>query len=205
MSGSTIQFTLALFIPIHQSIQRIMLAAPRPKPLPKPEEVLLVDRVQHRRDRALDELVSPPSFPPKPPDPWSLQLHHNFHHVDGRDPGGFQRDFPRPHESGATRRGRGQATGTGFTDEARSAGKAASRAFRRSAARATGTSRPALRWAYLFGAGRPERRVGAAAIIRGQHRRHPWLPKHVADRGTKAVAAVADGPGLIPRASPDPT
>ena len=83
MSGSTIQFTLALFIPIHQSIQRIMLAAPRPKPVPKPEEVLLVDRVQHRRDRALDELVSPPRFPPKPPDPWSLQLHHNFHHVDG--------------------------------------------------------------------------------------------------------------------------
>ena len=40
-----------------ESIQRIVLAAPRPEPIGKPDEVLLVDRLQNRRDRLLDHLV----------------------------------------------------------------------------------------------------------------------------------------------------
>src|SRR5262245_11809464 len=40
-----------------ESIQRIMLAAPRPEPIGKPDEVLLVDRFQNCRDRLLDDLV----------------------------------------------------------------------------------------------------------------------------------------------------
>lgn len=34
-----------------------MLAAPGPEPVREPEEVLLVDRIQHHHDRALDDLV----------------------------------------------------------------------------------------------------------------------------------------------------
>src|SRR5262245_30615752 len=40
-----------------ESIQRIMLAAPRPEPIGKPDEVLLVDRFQNCRNRLLDDLV----------------------------------------------------------------------------------------------------------------------------------------------------
>src|SRR5215813_13807825 len=40
-----------------ESIQRIMLATPRPEPIGKPDEVLLVDRFQNCRDRLLDDLV----------------------------------------------------------------------------------------------------------------------------------------------------
>src|SRR5215471_20847866 len=40
-----------------ESIQRIVLAAPRPKPIGKPDEVLLLDRFQNRRDRLLDDFV----------------------------------------------------------------------------------------------------------------------------------------------------
>ena len=43
--------------PDHQSIQRVMLAASRAEPIREPEEVLLVDRIQHRRDRTLDNLI----------------------------------------------------------------------------------------------------------------------------------------------------
>jgi hypothetical protein len=39
-----------------QRIQRSMLAAPRPEPIGKPDEVLLVDRLQNCRDRLLDDL-----------------------------------------------------------------------------------------------------------------------------------------------------
>jgi hypothetical protein len=40
-----------------QGIQRIMLTAPRPESIGKPDEVLLVDRLQNGRDRLLDDLV----------------------------------------------------------------------------------------------------------------------------------------------------
>ena len=46
-----------LLIPTVQGIQRIVLAAPGPEPVREPEEVLLVDRVQHRDRRPLDDLV----------------------------------------------------------------------------------------------------------------------------------------------------
>ena len=40
-----------------ECVQRIMLAAPGSEPLGEPEEVPLVDLVQHRRHRSLDDLV----------------------------------------------------------------------------------------------------------------------------------------------------
>ena len=40
-----------------ESVQRIMLASPRPEPIGKADEVFLVDRLQHRHDRLLDNLV----------------------------------------------------------------------------------------------------------------------------------------------------
>src|SRR5262245_19147909 len=40
-----------------ESIQRIVLASSWPEPVGKPDEVLLVDRLQNRRDRLLDHLV----------------------------------------------------------------------------------------------------------------------------------------------------
>jgi CheY-like chemotaxis protein len=43
--------------PDHQRIQRIVLAAPGPEPIREPEELLLVDRVQHGGRRPLDDLV----------------------------------------------------------------------------------------------------------------------------------------------------
>jgi hypothetical protein len=38
-------------------VQRIVLAAPGSKPIREPEEIRLVDLVQHRRHRSLDDLV----------------------------------------------------------------------------------------------------------------------------------------------------
>ena len=43
--------------PDTERIQRIMRAAPGPEPIREPEEVLLVDRVQQRDHRPLDDLV----------------------------------------------------------------------------------------------------------------------------------------------------
>jgi hypothetical protein len=43
--------------PDDQRIQRVMLAALRPKSIREPEKILLVDRAQHRRHRSLDDLV----------------------------------------------------------------------------------------------------------------------------------------------------
>src|SRR5712671_1867542 len=40
-----------------ESVQRIMLAAPRPEPVGEPEEVFLVDCFENRRDRLLDDFV----------------------------------------------------------------------------------------------------------------------------------------------------
>ena len=41
----------------HQRVQRIVLAALGSKSIREPEEFLLVDRVQHRYGRPLDDLV----------------------------------------------------------------------------------------------------------------------------------------------------
>jgi len=41
----------------HQRVQRIVLAAPGSKSIREPEEFLLVDRVQHRNRRPLDDFV----------------------------------------------------------------------------------------------------------------------------------------------------
>jgi hypothetical protein len=43
--------------PDDQCIQRIVLAAPRSKPIREPEEVFLEDRAQHRSRGPLDDLV----------------------------------------------------------------------------------------------------------------------------------------------------
>src|SRR6516164_8734197 len=43
--------------PNTERIHRIMRAAPRPEPVREPEEVFLVDRVQQRGHRPLDDLV----------------------------------------------------------------------------------------------------------------------------------------------------
>ncbi len=43
--------------PDHQGVQRIVLAALGAEPVREPEEILLVDRVQHRGGRSLDDLV----------------------------------------------------------------------------------------------------------------------------------------------------
>src|SRR5437868_9759054 len=43
--------------PDHQGVQRIVLAALGAEPIRKAEEVLLVDRIQHRGSRPLDDLV----------------------------------------------------------------------------------------------------------------------------------------------------
>jgi hypothetical protein len=43
--------------PDHERVKRIMRAASRPEPIREPEEVLLVDRVEHRSRRSLDDLV----------------------------------------------------------------------------------------------------------------------------------------------------
>ncbi len=48
---------LPAFDPDTERIQRIMRAASRPEPVREPEEVFLVDRVQQRSHRPLDDLV----------------------------------------------------------------------------------------------------------------------------------------------------
>src|SRR6185437_6796715 len=53
--------------PHRQRVQRIVLAAPRPEPIREPEEVLLLDRVQHHDDRALDDPRVKPEDKPYPP------------------------------------------------------------------------------------------------------------------------------------------
>src|ERR1700675_790237 len=43
--------------PNDECVQRVVLAAHRPEPIREPEEVLLVDRVEHREHCPLDDLV----------------------------------------------------------------------------------------------------------------------------------------------------
>ncbi len=57
MSASSIQFTFVLVIPTTERIHRIVRAASGPEPIREPEEIFLVDRVQHRSRRPLDDLV----------------------------------------------------------------------------------------------------------------------------------------------------
>ena len=57
MSASKMQFTCLLADPDRERVQRIMRAAPGPEPVGEAEEVFLVDRVQHRGHRPLDDLV----------------------------------------------------------------------------------------------------------------------------------------------------
>src|SRR5213594_3858357 len=56
MSASRIQFTFVVPIPT-ASVQRVMRAAAGPEAVTEPDEVLLVDRVEHLDRGALDELV----------------------------------------------------------------------------------------------------------------------------------------------------
>jgi transposase len=46
-----------------QRVERIVLAARGPEPIREPEEILLVDRVQHINHRASNNLVLPPGNP----------------------------------------------------------------------------------------------------------------------------------------------
>src|SRR6476469_2442861 len=57
MSASSIQLTLPAVDPDTERIQRIVRAASRPEPVRDSEELFLVDRVQQRGHRPLDDLV----------------------------------------------------------------------------------------------------------------------------------------------------
>src|SRR6516225_7115776 len=57
MSASNMKLIFLLWIPDTESIQRVMRAAPRPESVRHSEEIFLVDRVQQRDHRPLDDLV----------------------------------------------------------------------------------------------------------------------------------------------------
>ena len=57
ISASSTQFTCLLQDSDMESVQRIVLASSRPEPIGEADEVFLVDRLQHRHDRLLDDLV----------------------------------------------------------------------------------------------------------------------------------------------------
>ena len=57
MSASSTQFTFFRMMPDPERVQRVVLAAPGPEPVREAQEVLLVDRVEDRHDRLLDDLV----------------------------------------------------------------------------------------------------------------------------------------------------
>ena len=58
--------------PLVQRCQRIVLAAPGPEPVRKSQELRVVDRVQHRHRRPLDDLVLQHRHPQRPLPPISL-------------------------------------------------------------------------------------------------------------------------------------
>ena len=62
--------------PSRERIQRIMLAAPRPKPVRKTEKVLLVDGIQHLDHRPLKDLVLQRRDPERPQPPVGLRYEH---------------------------------------------------------------------------------------------------------------------------------
>jgi len=63
--------------PERKRIQRVMRAAPRPKPIGEPDEVLLVDRVQHLDERPLEDLVLKRSDTERPQPPVRLRDEHS--------------------------------------------------------------------------------------------------------------------------------
>src|SRR4051794_88418 len=85
--------------------QRVVLAAPGPEAVREPEEVLLVDRVQHRHRRLLDDLVlqggDPPGAAPGRP-AWGCTVAGTA--GPGTLPGGPARAAPRSGDRGPPRR-----------------------------------------------------------------------------------------------------
>ena len=57
MSASSMKFTFLLVIPTQRGVERVVRSPPRTEPVREPEEVFLVDRVEHRDRRPLDDLV----------------------------------------------------------------------------------------------------------------------------------------------------
>jgi hypothetical protein len=57
MSASRIKLTFLAMDSDAERIQRIMRATPRPESVREPEEVFLVDRIQQRDQRSLDNFV----------------------------------------------------------------------------------------------------------------------------------------------------
>lgn len=55
--GIPYEVHLRAFDPVCEGIQRIMRAASRPEPVTEPEEVFLLDHVQHLGHRPLEDLV----------------------------------------------------------------------------------------------------------------------------------------------------
>src|SRR5438477_13163334 len=62
--------------PDRERVQRIMLRAPRPKPVREPQKVLLIDGVQHLDHRALKDLVLQRSDPERPQPPVRPRYEH---------------------------------------------------------------------------------------------------------------------------------
>ena len=56
MSASKMKFTFLLLIPT-RALERVVRPAARTEPVGEPEEVFLIDRVQQRSRRPLDDLV----------------------------------------------------------------------------------------------------------------------------------------------------
>ena len=62
--------------PCRERVQRIMLRAPRPKPVRETQEVLLVYGVQHLDHRPLEDLVFQRSDPERPQPPIGFRYEH---------------------------------------------------------------------------------------------------------------------------------
>jgi hypothetical protein len=62
--------------PSRQRVQRIMLRAPRPKPVRETEKILLIDGVQHLDHRPLKDLVLQAGDPERPQPPIGLRYEH---------------------------------------------------------------------------------------------------------------------------------
>jgi hypothetical protein len=62
--------------PDRQRIQRIMLRAPRPKPIREPTKVLLIHGAQHLDHRPLQDFVLQRGYPKRPQPPIGLRYEH---------------------------------------------------------------------------------------------------------------------------------
>src|ERR1700756_2789820 len=58
--------------PERERVKRVMRLAPRPEPIREPDEILLVDRVQHLHHRPLQDLVLKRGDPERPLPPVGL-------------------------------------------------------------------------------------------------------------------------------------